>query len=465
MEILTEICGLLSRPDLKNIRQVARRWAKAAQPALFRTLFLRINLESFERLQDISRHSTFSKYVRKISYDGRVLEESAAREGYLHWLRCSAGAGLGLVWEAQSELIAQVDDRELERCYINYLHAVFGQEYILRRNNEKEMLVDALERLPNLSAVEYVVPSKRGTGLSRRAPPLDSLNPRARQILAEPEDYHRYEESDGHFWALWQSACLAGHAQKLRTVQGSHLHLTRWNATAAESLQDCSEALSTLQQLSLEFELDQRSEGDATTLASIMARVPSLQFLRLSFDQFSWDNPSAVIRLPQVIGPTIQWKHLRSLSLQAITATEGCLRSLLLRHGSSLRSLELSNMELGDADIPGQTRRGSWIHLIHFLSEMLSLEYVRFDGCFSNSWDEGWVTRDAEEERRFGATHHIPYADDCLKYRIESYITHGGVSPFTARIGKKNYEDYFSHGLPWSFSEDDSWMFEHRLIQ
>lgn len=115
----------------------------------------------------------------------------------------------------------------------------------------------------------------------------------------------------------------------------------------------------TLQHLSLEFELQQHCEEDATTLAIIMAQAPALRSLCLLFDEFSWDDPFAIICLLYIIDHTIQWAHLQHLSLQAIAATKEGLRTVLLRHGALLRSLELSNMKFGDADILGQTQRGS----------------------------------------------------------------------------------------------------------
>ncbi|KAK9321775.1 hypothetical protein V1517DRAFT_159991 [Lipomyces orientalis] len=464
VDVLTRICAMLPRPDLKNVTLVCRCWANAARPILFRTVFLRISLQSFERLQEIARHNTLRKYVRKISYDGRTLDGRAAREGFQVWLTCRAGTGLGLDWKATRELVSRVDVKELERCYSNYLCYLFGQEYILRRSNEKEMLVNALQKLPGLEAIQYVVP--RDMRPSRIAPPLDSLSPSAREILAEPQDYPGYRESEGHFWTLLQSACLSGHAQQLRTVQGSRLDLERWNAAAAESLSDCYEALPNLEQLSLEFDFAQRSDGDAAMLARIIARVLGLESLRLSFDEFSWDHPHAVIHLPQVIDETIRWEYLRRLSLQAVATTEGCLRSLLQRHARSLRSLELSNIKFEDAAIPNQDRRGSWIQFIHFLRQTLSLEHVRFNGCFSNSWNEAWITRDADDERLFDLSGvSAPYPDDCLKYRIERFVTHGGVSPFTART-VKDYENMFPYyNLPWTFDEDRSWSFAPPLIQ
>jgi hypothetical protein len=255
----------------------------------------------------------------------------------------------------------------------------------------------------------------------------------------------------------------------LKSVRGPHLDLERWNA-AVKSFSNCYRALPALYHLSLEFQLAQHGDGETTQLADMIAHASSLTSLRLSFDEFSWDDPSAIIHLPQAINDKSQWKHLRSLSLQAVATTEGCLRNFLQRHSQTLRFLEISNINLKVAAIPDQYGRGSWIHFIQFLNETMSLEYIRFDGCFSNLRDEGWVTRDADWERAFGIVRALPqYSDDCLKYRIERFITHAGPCPFTARTEKVDRESYNAaydyHGLPWVFEEDNSWKFEHRLIQ
>ncbi|KAH8595330.1 hypothetical protein B0O99DRAFT_511971 [Bisporella sp. PMI_857] len=468
-EVLARICVLLSRSDLRSVRLLSHTWNNAAQRILFETVFLRINLQSFERLQDISRHEKLRKYVRIISYDGRTFGSSAARQGFQDWLRCSAGTGLGLAWEAKDEFLAQFSIQQLEKYYFNYCHYLFAQDHILRRGNEKQMLIDALQKLPGLSGVQYTVISGAETGISRKVPELSSLSTLAQAILAEPEDYHRYLESEGRFWNLLQSAYLSGHAQQLKSIRGSHLDLERWNA-AAKSFRDCYRALPALHYLSLEFGFSQHGDGETIQLADMIAHASSLTSLRLSFDNFSWDDPSAIIHLPQVINDGLQWKHLRSLSLQAVATTEGFLRNLLLRHSESLRSLELSNINLNVAAIPDQYGRGSWIHFIQFLNETMSLEHIRFDGCFSNLWDEGWVSRDADWERAFGVVcAPAQYSKDCLKYRIERFIIHTGPCPFAARMGKVDTESYDAaydyHGLPWVFEEDNSWRFEHRLIQ
>lgn len=415
VDIRRKICALLSRPDLRRLRLLPGPWAKAATAALFETVFLRIDTESFDRLWEISRHATLGRHVRKISYDGRTLCGRAAREGFQEWLRCSAGGGLGLDWKARDELISRIEEQELERYHINYLESLFRQEYIQQPHHEKDLLITALKQLPNLSGVEYVVPSGFEQPSSSTVPPLETLSPRARHILAAPEDSYGYLASEAHFWALWQTACLSGHAHRLRTLRGSNLDLRRWNTAAGKSLKDCDKALPGLEHISLEFDLAQHGYGDTTTLAGIIAGASSLKALRVSFDSFSYDDPSAVIHLPQLIYGAIRWDHLRRLSLQAVVTTEKDLESLLARHKETLRSLELSNINF-EAVASGIYRHGSWIRFIHFLSETLSLEHVRFNGCFSNRQDEGWVTRDVDDEQRPGSsTVPKPYTTKCLK--------------------------------------------------
>lgn len=262
-----------------------------------------------------------------------------------------------------------------------------------------------------------------------------------------------------------QSACVSGHARQLRIVHGSHLNLRRWNAAAAGSVRDYNAALPALQHLSLEFDLDQHRDGDATTLASIIASALSLESLRVSFETFSFVDRCAVIHLPQLMCGTTRWEHLRRLSLQAVVTTEGYLRDFLERHAATLRSLELSNIKLEAVFIAGQNRHGSWIRFIRFLSETLFLEHIRFNGFFSNMWDEAWLSRDAGYEWRElrSSKAPVPYPADCLKYSIENFVTHDGLKPFTLRTNRDD-EGLSPHNLPWVFAEDRSWKFEHHLL-
>ncbi|KJK73732.1 hypothetical protein H634G_11001 [Metarhizium anisopliae BRIP 53293] len=248
-EVRQRICASLPRPDLKNVRLVSQAWDEAPLPALLRTVFLRVNLQSFENLQDIANSKKLGSHVRFISYDGRTLGVDTARCGFEHWMDHSACRGFGLLGKTKSWFLEQFSLEQFEEYYQNYQQYLFEQQLMLRRDYEKQMLQDALKKLPMLWGVDYVVPKMRDLArYDKPPPPLRSFSAVAQNILAEPESYHGYRESEGHFWTLLQSACLSGHAEQLTHVRASNVDLKRWNHTAASFI-DCYESLSSLQHL------------------------------------------------------------------------------------------------------------------------------------------------------------------------------------------------------------------------
>ncbi|KID83164.1 F-box domain, Skp2-like protein [Metarhizium guizhouense ARSEF 977] len=466
-EIRQRICASLPRPDLKNLRLVSRVWDEAPLPALLRTVFLRVNLQSFENLQDIAESKKLGNHVRFISYDGRTLGVDTARYGFEHWMEHSACRDFGMLGRTKIEFLEQFTLEQLEEYYQNYQQYLFEQQHMLRRGYEKNMLLDALKKLPKLLGVEYVVPKLREmTKYDEPAPPLKSFSAVAQKILAEPESYHGYRESEGHFWTLLQSTCLSGHAKQLERVRASNIDLKRWNDMAASFI-DCYESLISLQHLSLEFAFAQHSDDEVAHLARMIGNATSMTSVRLSFDSFSFDEPLAVIHLPQVIGDDVYFKHLRSLSLQALATPEAHLRSILKRHCESLHSLELSNMEFKKNAVKDEHGRGSWVLFIEFLNREMSVDHVKFNGTFSNSWNEGWVARsDSNRTKSAFDGSRSQYSNDCLLYRIEQFVTGGGTyaNPFTTRSLEDDYDYSYGHNLPWKFEADESWYFEGRLL-
>lgn len=458
---------MLPQTDLKSVRLVSHIWDEAAQRLLFQSVILKVNLRSFEKLQDISKHHKLSKHVRAISYDGRTLSVDPVRKGFTDWLQFCAGSNLGFFGSVQDNFMEQFSMQQLQDHYFNYCQYLFGQEHILRRGNEQKLLVDALRLLPRLERVEYAAPQAFDGEFIRVAPPLASLSRLAQEILTEPDSVHGYRESEGHFWTLLQSAYLSGRGKTLCSVQGSDLDLERWN-TIATSSRRYYKALPALRHLCLEFELVLDDDVQTTSLADMVANLPSLLSLRLSFDYLSFENPYASINLSQIVDSTLTWQYLSKLSLQAVVTTEEFIRDLLSRHANTLRSLELSNIRFKVTTASRKReKQGYWVRFILFLGQDMSLTHIKFNGAFSNSWDEGWTTSDADDRR-----HHrqvgIPteWPTDCLKYRIERYITKGAECPFRPRTENDSGDcwDGPSYRLPWVFQEDDSWTFEPRLI-
>ena len=71
--------------------------------------------------------------------------------------------------------------------------------------------------------------------------------------------------------------------------------------------------------------------------------------------------------------------------------------------------LNLSHITFCEGNDVDQTERSSWIEFIGFLGSSMSLEYVRFQGNFSNGWDEAWVVdpgRNDQPDGSFGTVSH-----------------------------------------------------------
>jgi hypothetical protein len=87
LEAQRQIRALLSREHLKEVRLVSRGWATAAEPSLpllFETVFLHLDLESFDKLRQISFDDRLRKLVKAIVYNGSTLK---LRENYEDWLK------------------------------------------------------------------------------------------------------------------------------------------------------------------------------------------------------------------------------------------------------------------------------------------------------------------------------------------------------------------------------------------
>jgi hypothetical protein len=156
----------------------------------------------------ILQHLLFSvelQSAKELKSNRRILGARPTREGFDMWLRYSAGTGLGLYGEARDRFLKQFRRQDLEKDYFKYCYYLFGQEHIHRRGNEKEMLLDALKKLPGLMRVQYSVVKVTGQDT---VPLMSFLSPTAQEMLTQPDSFHGYRESNGHFWTLLQSACL-----------------------------------------------------------------------------------------------------------------------------------------------------------------------------------------------------------------------------------------------------------------
>lgn len=157
-----------------------------------------------------------------------------------------------------------------------------------------------------------------------------SLSAVTQMIMGDPESFDAELESARHFWALLQSACLAGHAERLTHVRGECMYLNGWHDAAASSLANYHGSFSSLQELSLHFTPQKQSSGgEATHIAAIIARAPSLRSLLLSFGSRGKEDGEHVMSFSKLVGPDVQLHHLRSLSIDDLGTTSHIVSSLL----------------------------------------------------------------------------------------------------------------------------------------
>ncbi|ELR10084.1 hypothetical protein VC83_07588 [Pseudogymnoascus destructans] len=467
-EILSLFCECLDQQDLRNVRLLNRAFDNAARRILFRTIFLKVNLHSFGKLSNISEHETLRHYVEVFIYDGRELE-FAEGSAFEEWLHHTAATGIGMLSDTRDKFLARFSQQQLHEYYFNFCRYVrLVQGPILQGDNEIKWLLKAMRRFPRLSVVEYAENEQGFKDDDRELQPMSFFSPLAQETLAEPEE--GWGRWDKHFWALVCAVFRSENPQQVKQLRGEMLDY--------ESLRKVEKAipqltLKNIQLLCLEFTSeDHMSQASTRSLAALLKRAPNLTSLRLSYGDHlrSLENISTSFR-SRLFDTSLHWKHLTNLSLQNLALSPSYLQQLLQRHSTTLLSLELSDMALqrGNETIEGGAR-ALWITMIQFLSQSMSLKRIKLIGRFTTDTNEAWSTCGAGEDGSVCP----PRQDGCLISRIEHFIIHGGLCPFTLRKPERLYDVHMdaSHNegpwIPkhsWSWEEDDTWRFAAFMIE
>lgn len=109
------------------------------------------------------------------------------------------------------------------------------------------------------------------------------------------------------------------------------------------------------------------------------------------------DKQDWMVMPPQIFHDGAHWPKLKHLKLQGLGATDSQLKTLLTTHATSLRSLELADMNFHPYMPDGKQCHGSWAEIILFLQCSLSLETVCLNGVFSGTVDEVWCSQNPGE--------------------------------------------------------------------
>ncbi|KAE9367260.1 hypothetical protein N431DRAFT_548813 [Stipitochalara longipes BDJ] len=452
-EILDTICEHVSRSDLRALRLTSTAWQPSADKVLFDVIYLKFSGASFQRLQNISGHAKFCKLVHHIHYDSRQLENAPAfmkrsldlsNDHYLSsYTRVANAQRLAKGVTPRLEFVEALT--QFQEFQSNFLDYAAAQRSLSRDGNGRNTLRICISKLVNLLGVRHSFHEIRAP--LWHLPRFEGPDPVSGRILGEL-NVQTSSKAHEHFWDLFSAVCSSGATPRLRELHGSKFQLQKW-LTAATPYINFFADLGALRDLNLELELPQ-TYVEPTTLTQLLKSVPFLQSLQLNLIP---EYHGIYLTLVNTIPSNSHWRYLRHLFLHGFETTEDYLRSFLVHHANTLHSLELGNILFRH---PDSTKAGSWIEFFLFLNQSMRLKSVKFDGKLSNCVDESWYAD--SHDSVFYSWPDDPDICDCLKHRIERFITVDEPCPFEPLAEDADLTPYFN--LPWMFETDFSWKFQ-----
>lgn len=432
--VLDRICRQLLPQDLKRLRLVCKLMDFFAQRALFRVVWVRANIDSFHKLDLISRNQILRHHIRVIHHSGEMINDYPDFDAWNKRL----GGEIDVSWESRDVLRGRYTLEDLNYYYLKYRHHHEGQTYITTDNKAELLLVQAFSRIPRINTIEFA---------SREVAPDDSIEGHipfsaiGRETLSEPCSFGGFRHNAKQFIALLEAANHC--CPNLTTVKGARLDWDIFETPA--QLRTMVGAVKNIEHLVLTMSDEPDTNFYRKKLSQLLAGAPHLKTLELCFGTVQLEERRNVIDLKHILKIRDYWRTLHRLVLQGFSTTEKFFKKFLKTHAASLKSLELGNMSFPSL---GEKPNGSFLSLIKFLQSSMKLEHMEFNGTFCNHWDEGWVVNWKNK---------FTNDEECLKSGIERFIVHGGRCPLKAPDKKLDDDD-------WRHRGDDSWRYEGGLL-
>lgn len=143
-ELLRELLQYLPRSDLPSVRLLTRTLAVEAEPFLFHTIPLWIELKSLEALTGVSEHPRLSQYVQEITFSPIRFIEHEDRSLY------QAGVRDSLEYETAS-LSSHI--LRLGHHMAAYDSFRAGQHYLAAKSSDVKVLSHAFGKLPQFKSL------------------------------------------------------------------------------------------------------------------------------------------------------------------------------------------------------------------------------------------------------------------------------------------------------------------------
>ncbi|KAF2436763.1 hypothetical protein EJ08DRAFT_2093 [Tothia fuscella] len=449
-ELLDQIFGYLSIPDLKSMRLTSITMAAVSSRWLFRELNLKLRSKSYANFKRAAENDVSRVHVRSLAINISMLQDC---QPYHEWLplvtqyyHFELTTCLDLS-DFHTELLEQLSNED--HSLIRQAHdALVGQWFWQTRNicyrRCLHFLHAKLERFPKLHHLSITAsPENRFL-----PPPIEEgeyHQPDRQVLLAMVKD-------PGQMECIREPACEELHCAILRAMYEAqvtlksltieHIEIDIWVEFFDESNEPLRGLFSTLERIDICFYIgDDYNTQDyypeigqlIQTCGRVLALASPLQSLRIAYknplqyvslavarqatecnldELFARRGPA---RIPDLWTYMPTYANLISFTLSGFMTPFSALQSVMLGHKSTLRHLHLSEITIIAEDPLKNTpnQRNLWPRFIQFLAESTKLQSVEFTGKLADRHGLIWQAKaDVGETWPYGA----------MKHRIERYI-------------------------------------------
>ena len=386
-EVLREVLQYLPRSDLPSVRLLNRTLAAEAEPYLFHTIPLWIELKSLEALTGISEHPRLSQYVKEVVFSPLRFLEHKDRSLY------QAGVCDALEYQSASLSSHILRLGQHMAAYDSYRA---GQRYLAANSSDVKVLSHAFGKLPRFKylVVDYysVIAAHRlykAFGGYESKPELVAwIGEYGLPVLFKALANSKVAISTfkiGHSEALdsiWSDPDTT--RDRFKSIRSSPvLHAERTISRALCKTFDRSDDDGfrvTLRELRIfevsEIELDSLTQFDIDRIIVGIGTILrwGSHIESIAIPQFGVYAPDDV-PMPSMVGlfPTYGLKKLQKLKLEGFTTTLSYFTLFFRRQGKRLKEIKFDNVIISDAE---------WSTALLRLRDMKFPELVTFEVDF-----------------------------------------------------------------------------------
>ncbi|CAD6590187.1 MAG: hypothetical protein ASARMPREDX12_004220 [Alectoria sarmentosa] len=413
-EVLSLVCGFLSKQVLKQVRQISKTWEQAAVPYLFDEIFISQNMADFR--------------IAKLT----ILQF----KHYIHTLVFSSVYYTYIDRESFDEAFdVDTDIRHSEHAFTLYRIARKNQQENLTNGSPSAYLSFALTSSPNIRKI-ILTDTSSSRSMSHQS--LQTYEPRSskacpvKQCDLKDTGHFPHEVCESGFsrkgsnnpWRLVLQALSATNANvKELTMEPGNLELSTDTAAFSMSPGSLSQAKLCFRTLTkIRFSLIMDSERFSTSvdkhhvhrnIAKLLSSAVSLECLSLDLDETAV-RKTEFSTLQEILG-LCKFPKLKTLILAFLTSSEMELLRLL-KYSRNLEQLTIECHNLTE---------GSWMRIADWIRASLPrLRYAELNqlyGGFDGPWED------------------VEYRD--FYEHVSDFLFAQGENPFTTKALEKYHAD------------------------